>query len=66
MNPHCILAYQGRNVSKEVIPDDSEGFQRPLDEIKLASLCAKFAPISILNDANFVCDDVMYIKCDLS
>ena len=56
---------QGRDVRDVVVPDASEGFHRPLDEIKVVTLLDRFAPISILQNASFVCDNAMYIRCDL-
>ena len=56
---------QGRDVRDEVVPDASEGFHRPLDEIKVVTLLDRFAPIGILQDASFVRDDAMYIRCHL-
>ena len=53
------------DVTHTIIPDDGQGFHRPLEEIKLAYELSRFAPISILHKADFVRNDEMYIRCEV-
>ena len=41
----------------------SSSFQRPRNEMNVASGCPLFAPISILNNRSYVKDDTMFLKC---
>ena len=41
----------------------SSSFQRPRNEMSVASGCPLFAPISILNNRSYVKDDTMFLKC---
>ena len=40
----------------------SSSFQRPKSDMNVASGCPEFAKLSVLDDPNYVKDDVMYIK----
>ena len=41
----------------------SSSFQRPRNEMNVASGCPMFAPLSILNNSSYVKDDTMFLKC---
>ena len=41
----------------------SSSFQKPTNEMNVASGCPKFAPLSILENPSFVKDDTIFIKC---
>ena len=41
----------------------SSSFQRPRNEMNIASGCPMFAPLSILNNNSYVKDDTMFLKC---
>ena len=43
----------------------SSSFQRPKNEMNVASGCPLFAPISILSNRSYVKDDTMFFKCRL-
>ena len=42
---------------------ESSSFQRPQTEMNVASGCPQFAKLSVLDDEDYVKEDVMYIKC---
>ena len=42
---------------------ESTSFQRPRSDMNVASGCPQFAKLSVLDDQNYVKDDVMYVKC---
>ncbi|XP_065897104.1 TNF receptor-associated factor 3-like isoform X2 [Dysidea avara] len=44
----------------------STSFHCPKSDMNVASGCPKFAPISILDNPEFVVDDVAFFKCDIS
>jgi len=41
----------------------SSSFQRPHNEMNVASGCPMFAPLSILNNPSYIKDDTMFLKC---
>ena len=41
----------------------SSSFQRPRNEMNVASGCPMFAPLSVLNNSSYVEDDTMFLKC---
>ena len=43
----------------------SSSFQRPVNEMNVASGCPKFAPLSILENPSYVKDDTMFLKCQV-
>ena len=49
------------------IPSDSptsESFQRPREDMSIASGCPRFVPLTHLEEGScFVKDDVMFVKC---
>ena len=42
---------------------DSNSFQRPRTDMNVASGCPQFAKLSILDEENYVREDVLFIKC---
>lgn len=42
---------------------ESNSFQRPVTDMNVASGCPQFAKLTALEDANYVKDDVIFIKC---
>ncbi|XP_065897132.1 TNF receptor-associated factor 3-like [Dysidea avara] len=44
----------------------STSFHRPKSDMNVASGCPKFAPLSILDNPEFVVDDVAFFKCDIN
>ena len=42
---------------------ESSSFQRPRADMNVASGCPQFSKLSVLDDKNYVKEDVMYIKC---
>ncbi|XP_065897101.1 TNF receptor-associated factor 5-like [Dysidea avara] len=43
----------------------STSFHRPKSDMNVATGCPKFAPISVLDNPEFVVDDVAFFKCDI-
>ena len=41
----------------------SSSFQRPRNEMNVASGCPLFAPLSVLNSTSYVKDDTLFMKC---
>ena len=41
----------------------SSSFQRPRNEMNVASGCPMFAPLSVLDNSSFVKDDTMFLQC---
>ena len=41
----------------------SSSFQRPRNEMNVASGCPMFTPLSVLNNSSYVKDDTMFLKC---
>ena len=41
----------------------SSSFQRPRNEMNVASGCPLFAPLSVLNSSSYVKDDTLFMKC---
>lgn len=44
---------------------NSSSFQRPTNRMNTASGCPMFAPLSVLDSASYVRDDVMFMKCKI-
>ncbi len=42
---------------------ESSSFKRPQSDMNIASGCPKFAKLTVLDDKNYVKDDVMFVKC---
>ncbi len=42
---------------------ESSSFQRPRSDMNVASGCPQFAKLTVLDDKNYVKDDVMFVKC---
>ncbi len=54
-----------KNISQAFQPEPiSSSFQRPMNEMNIASGCPMFAPLSILNNSSYVKEDTMFLKCD--
>ena len=41
----------------------SSSFQRPKDDMNVASGCPRFAPLNVLDNSSYVRDDTMFLKC---
>ena len=53
-----------KDIFQSFRPDpSSSSFQRPINEMNVASGCPKFAPLSIMNNPSYVKDDTMFMKC---
>ena len=44
----------------------SSSFQRPRNEMNIASGCPMFASVSVLDNSSYVKDDTMFLKCNIS
>ncbi len=44
----------------------SSSFQRPCNEMNVASGCPTFAPISVLDNNSYVKDDTLFLKCTIN
>ena len=56
----------GKNIAQAFKPEPtSSSFQRPRNEMNIASGCPMFAPLSVLNNASYVKDDTMFLKCEI-
>ena len=42
---------------------ESSSFQRPRSDMNVASGCPQFSELNVLDDENYVKDDVLFIKC---
>ena len=42
---------------------ESSSFRRPTSDMNVASGCPQFSNVSVLDEKNYVKDDIMYIKC---
>lgn len=42
---------------------ESSSFRRPTTDMNVASGCPQFSKLSVLDDASYVKDDVLYLKC---
>ena len=61
-----ILVAQGnrRHIIQTFRPtSESSSFQRPQTDMNVASGCPKLAELSVLEEGNYVKDDVLFIKC---
>ena len=55
-----------KDIFQSFRPDpSSSSFQRPINEMNVASGCPKFAPLSILENPSYVKDDTMFLKCQI-
>ena len=55
-----------KNISQAFQPEPtSSSFQRPRNEMNIASGCPMFAPLSILNNSSYVKEDTMFLKCEI-
>ena len=53
-----------KDIFQSFRPDpSSSSFQRPINEMNVASGCPKFAPLSILENPSYVKDDTIFMKC---
>ena len=53
-----------KDIFQSFRPDpSSSSFQRPINEMNVASGCPKFAPLSILDNPSYIKDDTMFLKC---
>lgn len=53
-----------KNIVQSFRPDpDSSSFQRPVNDMSVASGCPKFAPLSVLKDPSYVKNDTMFLQC---
>ena len=56
----------GKNIAQSFKPEPtSSSFQRPRNEMNIASGCPMFAPLSVLNNSSYVKDDIMFLKCEI-
>ncbi len=54
----------GRHIVQTFKPSaESSSFQRPQSDMNVASGCPQFAKLTVLDDKNYVKDDVMFVKC---
>ena len=44
----------------------SSSFQRPRNEMNVASGCPTFAPITVLDNISYVKDDTLFLKCNIN
>ena len=53
-----------KNIVQSFQPDpSSSSFQRPVNEMSVASGCPTFTPLSILDNPSYVKDDTMFLQC---
>ena len=53
-----------RHVIQSFRPEPSScSFQRPKEEMNVASGCPRFAPLNVLDNSAYVRDDTMFLKC---
>ena len=53
-----------KDIYQSFRPDpSSSSFQRPINEMNVASGCPKFAPLSVLDNPSYVKDDTVFMKC---
>ena len=53
-----------KDIFQSFKPDpSSSSFQRPINEMNVASGCPRFVPLSILDNSSYVKDDTMFMKC---
>ncbi|KAL5496855.1 hypothetical protein EMCRGX_G013223 [Ephydatia muelleri] len=53
-----------RHVIQSFHPEPSScSFQRPKEEMNVASGCPRFAPLNVLDNSAYVRDDTMFLKC---
>ena len=53
-----------KDIFQSFRPDpSSSSFQRPINEMNVASGCPKFAPLSVLENPSYVKDDTIFMKC---
>ena len=57
---------EAKNIAQSFKPEPtSSSFQRPKNEMNIASGCPMFAPLSVLNNSSYVKDDTMFLKCQI-
>ena len=55
-----------KDIFQSFRPDpSSSSFQRPINEMNVASGCPKFAPLSFLDNSSYVQDDTIFLKCKM-
>ena len=55
-----------RDIVQSFCPEpNSSSFQRPRNDMNVASGCPMFAPVSVLENSSYVKDDVMFMKCKI-
>ena len=55
----------GKNIAQSFKPEStSSSFQRPRNQMNVASGCPMFAPLSVLNNSSYVKDNTMFLKCE--
>ena len=53
-----------KDIYQSFRPDpSSSSFQRPINEMNVASGCPKFAPLSVLDNPSYVKDNTVFMKC---
>ena len=58
---------QKKDIVRTIKPrTSSSSFQRPTNEMNVASGCPQFAPLSIFDDDSYVKNDMIFIKVDTS
>ncbi len=56
-----------KNISQAFQPEStSSSFQRPRNEMNIASGCPMFAPLSILNNSSYVKEDTLFLKSEIN
>jgi hypothetical protein len=54
-----------KDIFQSFRPDpSSSSFQRPINEMNIASGCPKFAPLSLLDNPSYVKDDTIFLRAD--
>ena len=56
-----------RDIVQSFRPEStSSSFQRPCNDMNVASGCPTFAPITVLDNTSYVKDDTMFLKCTIN
>ena len=66
--PTVSLILMDQDRQKDIVqsfhPDpSSSSFQRPCNEMNIASGCPQFAPLSVLESPSYIKDDTLFMKC---
>ena len=71
LHPTVSLMLLDQDRQKDIVqsfrPDaSSSSFQRPRNEMNIASGCPLFAPLSVLDTSSYVKDDTVFMKCKMN